>query len=213
MGEMPDDTYDADSAEARPVASSGEEYSDPHGLPWPGPRAAGPGEDYAQPRGAIARGMGASTRGADQAPGPFTSSIYARNLPPPPGVARPGGPAPGGVRPNSLAVASIVFGFLFSPLGVVLGLLALRRMSQTGSGDRRLAFAGIAVSVLSFAAGVVLFATGYSADFGRLNAAGAAHWTGERAGRLLPADPGLVRGVLLGADAGAGGGMGGHPVG
>ena len=85
---------------------------------------------------------------------------------PPPGYGTPAPPwypgspygyaaaAPPGYAPatptgtDGLAVASLILAFLFSPLGLILGLVALRRIKRSHQGGRRLAIAGVVISVL-----------------------------------------------------------------
>jgi hypothetical protein len=52
---------------------------------------------------------------------------------------------------NVCAVLSLVLAFVFSPAGLVLGIVALRQIRKTGEGGHGLALAGIIVSVLSVA--------------------------------------------------------------
>lgn len=77
--------------------------------------------------------------------------------PPPPGGYGPGyGPYPGpygypGYYPppqlgtNTMAILAIVFAFVFCPLGIVFGCIALKQLKRNPQEGRGLAIAGIAV--------------------------------------------------------------------
>ncbi|MGK5522908.1 DUF4190 domain-containing protein [Micromonospora sp. URMC 107] len=56
----------------------------------------------------------------------------------------PSGPRPGGT--NVLAVLSLVFAFVFSPAGIVLGHLAKRQIRRTGEEGDQLATWGLILS-------------------------------------------------------------------
>ncbi len=82
---------------------------------------------------------------------PFTYDPLGRVpfTPPPPGPppALPY-PTPGPPRVNAYATLSLVFAFLFAPVGAVVGPLALRQIRRTGERGRARALAG---TVLSYA--------------------------------------------------------------
>lgn len=73
----------------------------------------------------------------------------------PPGYGPPGGPPPTQAT-SGLAVAALVSGILLGPVGVVLGIVALRRIKRTREGGRGLAIAGIVVGALSTILSVVV---------------------------------------------------------
>lgn len=78
------------------------------------------------------------------------------------GYPRPGNygtPLPG---MNRLAVASLVCSLLFTPLGLVLGIVARRQIRRTGQRGNGLAAAGIVISILTFALTVALAAASMS---------------------------------------------------
>jgi hypothetical protein len=52
---------------------------------------------------------------------------------------------------NLLAVAALVFAFLFAPLGIVFGHVALHQIKRTGEGGRGLAIAALVVAYLVIA--------------------------------------------------------------
>jgi peptidyl-prolyl cis-trans isomerase B (cyclophilin B) len=74
--------------------------------------------------------------------------------PPPPGPyagsygypGYPGYPPPRGT--NALAIASLVFAFMFVPLGIVFGHVSLSQIKKTGEEGRGLAIAGLVISYL-----------------------------------------------------------------
>jgi undecaprenyl-diphosphatase len=57
-----------------------------------------------------------------------------------------------------MAILSLVFAFVFSPAGAVLGHLAKRRIRRTGAGGDGLATAGLVVSYLSLGLGLLVVA-------------------------------------------------------
>ena len=80
---------------------------------------------------------------------------------PPPGYGAPGyGPPPGYGYPrptNTLAILSLVMAFVFSPVGLVLGIVARRQIRQTGEQGDGLALAGIIVGGIATALGALAF--------------------------------------------------------
>ena len=85
---------------------------------------------------------------------------------PPPGYGVPGYGAPGyGFPPgygyprptNTLAILSLVMAFVFSPVGLVLGIVARRQIRQTGEQGDGLALAGIIVGGIGTALAVLGF--------------------------------------------------------
>jgi Septum formation/Domain of unknown function (DUF4190) len=95
--------------------------------------------------------------------------------PPPPGY--PGSPygyaaaPPPGYTPatsagtDGVAVASLIFAFLFFPLGLIFGLVALRRVKRSHQSGRGLAIAGIVISILvmvGIVAGSVALSAGHA---------------------------------------------------
>jgi Domain of unknown function (DUF4190) len=92
-------------------------------------------------------------------------------LPPPQGGGYP--PPPGGfggapTKTNTLAIASLVCAVLGllcgigSILGIVLGVVALNQIKQTGEGGRGLAQAGIVVGAIFVVLGIVGYAIYFS---------------------------------------------------
>jgi len=71
---------------------------------------------------------------------PFGSSPYGSPMP-------TASPAPSG-EVNKLATLSIVFAFVFAPVGVVLGHVALAQISRRGERGRDRALIGLTLSYL-----------------------------------------------------------------
>jgi hypothetical protein len=84
----------------------------------------------------------------DDAP---TVSLRATTYGPPPTM--PGGSRPGGT--NTMAVLSVVFAVLFSPLGIAFGIVGRRQTGRTGQAGRGLATVGLALSVVFLVLGLV----------------------------------------------------------
>ena len=81
---------------------------------------------------------------------------------PPPGYGAPGyGPPPGyGYYPrptNTLAILALVMAFVFSPVGLVLGIVARRQIRETHEQGDGLALAGIIVGGIGTALAVLGF--------------------------------------------------------
>ena len=57
---------------------------------------------------------------------------------------------------NTMAVLAIVFAFVFSPLGVVFGIVGRRQISRTGERGKGLATAGLVLSVVFVLLGILL---------------------------------------------------------
>lgn len=51
-------------------------------------------------------------------------------------------------RTNVMSILSLVFAFVFWPLGIIFGLIANRQISRTGEGGSGLAKAGLILSVI-----------------------------------------------------------------
>ncbi|EID11021.1 peptidylprolyl isomerase [Mycolicibacterium phlei] len=87
-----------------------------------------------------------------EAPPPYPP--YPPPYPPPYGypAAYPAGPRP----TNTFAVISMVFAFLFAPLGILFGHLSLSQIKKTGEEGRGLAIAGLVISYLVTVAMVLL---------------------------------------------------------
>lgn len=68
----------------------------------------------------------------------------------------PQGYGPQAVRPtNTMAILALVFAFVFSPLGIVFGVIARRQIRQTGEGGQGLATAGLVLSIIFVVIGVL----------------------------------------------------------
>lgn len=59
-------------------------------------------------------------------------------------------------KTNTLAILSLVFAFVFWPLGIVFGHGALRQIRRTDESGRGLAVAGLVLGYVAFAFGVLL---------------------------------------------------------
>lgn len=92
-------------------------------------------------------------------PGPGSPGSYPP--PPPPMPVGPGyGPPPRSDKTSGLAIGAFVTGLLgcFGVLGLILGIIALRQIGQSGAKGRGFAIAGIVLSCLWLVGGVVTFA-------------------------------------------------------
>lgn len=74
---------------------------------------------------------------------------------PPPYQPYPGpgyGPAytpyPPAMRTNTMAILALVFAFVFAPAGLVLGIVALKQIRNTGEDGHGMAVAGVVVSAI-----------------------------------------------------------------
>jgi hypothetical protein len=61
--------------------------------------------------------------------------------------AAPQAPAPARGT-NTMAILAIVFAFVFSPLGIVFGIIGRKQTARTGEGGRGLATAGLVLSIV-----------------------------------------------------------------
>jgi uncharacterized membrane protein HdeD (DUF308 family) len=68
----------------------------------------------------------------------------------PPGYGPAGyPPPPAAFRPtNTMAILALVFAFVFSPLGIVFGIIARRQIRRTGEGGQGLATAGLVLGII-----------------------------------------------------------------
>ena len=69
-----------------------------------------------------------------------------------------GQPAPGYYAPptNTMAILALVFGFVFAPVGIVLGHLALGQIKRTGESGHGLALAGLILGYVFTGLGVLV---------------------------------------------------------
>ncbi|SCL18309.1 DUF4190 domain-containing protein [Micromonospora inyonensis] len=65
---------------------------------------------------------------------------------PPPPAYGPYGPAPASGTMNVMAILSLVFAFVFAPVGILLGHMARRQIRQTHEQGEQLAFWGLIAS-------------------------------------------------------------------
>ncbi|MCD2196225.1 DUF4333 domain-containing protein [Actinomycetospora endophytica] len=73
-------------------------------------------------------------------------------LPPSYGAA-PQTPAPARGT-NTMAILALVFAFVFSPLGIVFGIIGRKQTARTGEGGRGLATAGLVLSIVFLVIGI-----------------------------------------------------------
>lgn len=71
------------------------------------------------------------------------------------GAAQGYGQQPQSEKTNLLAILSLVGAFVFSLAGLVLGIIALKQIKQTGEKGRGLALAGIIISSLSIVISII----------------------------------------------------------
>jgi hypothetical protein len=109
------------------------------------PSSPPPPGGYGPPQG----GYG-PPQGGGYGPPPATER-FSPLAPPPLGGATPAGPSTG---TNTMAVLSVVFAFLFSPLGIVFGIVGRRQTGRSGLAGRGLATTGLVLSVVFLIAGV-----------------------------------------------------------
>lgn len=57
---------------------------------------------------------------------------------------------------NGMAIASLICAFFCSPLGLIFGFIARNQIKQTGQGGDGLAIAGIVISGVSIAIGIII---------------------------------------------------------
>lgn len=94
--------------------------------------------------------------------------------------AAPNYPAPMTPRTNTYAILSLVFAFLFWPLGIAFGHIARRQIAETGESGHGLATAGLVISYIGLAAAVLLIvgmvvAVGHAAAVTSIHGMGAIH--------------------------------------
>jgi hypothetical protein len=67
----------------------------------------------------------------------------------------PGQQVPAPQRTNVMAILAIVFAFVFSPLGIVFGIIGRNQTKRTGEGGRGLATVGLVLSIIFIVIGIV----------------------------------------------------------
>ncbi|AXH36705.1 DUF4190 domain-containing protein [Humibacter sp. BT305] len=132
-----------------PPASGG------YGAPKPNAAPAYGQSPYGAPSGAPGYGQGVPT----QPPGSVPPGSLPPGAVPPPGYYG-GYPAPPSAQTNVLAIITIIAAFVFSPVGIVTGHIALSQIKRTHEGGQGLAKAGLIVSYV-FTGLAVLFIIGY----------------------------------------------------
>ena len=83
--------------------------------------------------------------GPGYAPGYGPGPGYGPYAPPPYGY--PGYPRPS-LGTNTMSILSLIFAFVFSPLGIVFGIIALKQLKRAPQEGRGLAIAGIVVGAV-----------------------------------------------------------------
>ncbi|RWZ67963.1 DUF4190 domain-containing protein [Labedella populi] len=71
------------------------------------------------------------------------------------GGAQGYGQPPQSQKTNLLAILSLVGAFVFSLAGLILGIIALKQIKQTGEQGRGLALAGIIISSIGIVLGII----------------------------------------------------------
>lgn len=82
-------------------------------------------------------------------PDPYTATIAPEPWPTPYPYASSGVPVMMEPTTNAMAVLSLVFAFIFSPLGILFGHIAHSQIRQTGEVGSGLATAGLIISYIS----------------------------------------------------------------
>ncbi|ROQ31006.1 uncharacterized protein DUF4190 [Frondihabitans sp. PhB188] len=71
-------------------------------------------------------------------------------------------PTTSGLAPfSTLAIVAFVFAFVFFPVGIITGHIALARIGRTGERGRGLALAAVIIGYAWLIIDVILFATGH----------------------------------------------------
>jgi hypothetical protein len=128
-------------------------YGPPQSGNGPPPGGYGPPQSgYGPPPG----GYGPPHGGYDAPTTSHTTPQGSSPPPPPPlGGRGPAGPNTGpNTGTNTMAVLSVVFAFLFSPLGIVFGIIGRGQTRRTGQPGRGLATTGLVLSIVFLLAGV-----------------------------------------------------------
>lgn len=136
-----------------PPYDPNQQYPQPGGDPYGVPASPGPytaDNPYATP-GYQAPGYQAP---GYQSPGYQAPGYQAAGYPPP-GYQAPGYPPsygyaalPPSATTNTMAILSLVFAFIFAPLGVVFGHMARKQIRERGEGGEGLATAGLIVGYI-----------------------------------------------------------------
>ncbi|MCS5499238.1 DUF4190 domain-containing protein [Cnuibacter physcomitrellae] len=144
----PSSSYQAPppAASAAPVAQPSYQAPPPpasggYGAPNPNAAPAYGQSPYGASSGAPGYGQGVPT----QPPGSVPPGSLPPGAVPPPGYYG-GYPAPPSAQTNVLAIITIIAAFVFSPVGIVTGHIALSQIKRTHEGGQGLAKAGLIVS-------------------------------------------------------------------
>lgn len=135
-----------------------------YGAPPPGygGQPGGPPPGY----GAPPPGYGAAPPGYGGPPGAGGPPPPGQGAPLPPYGGQPGYPQPYGYGgyaaypkrgTNVLAILALVFAFVCSPVGIVLGAIGLNQVKRTGEEGRGIAIAGLVLSVVFTLLAVLFF--------------------------------------------------------
>ncbi|BBY41440.1 hypothetical protein MMAN_55740 [Mycobacterium mantenii] len=120
---------------------------------------------------------------------------------PPPSFPPPPAPAPYRPPINTLATLSLIFAFLFAPVGVVLGHLGLAQIRRTGELGRDRALVGVTLSYIFIALAIVAL-TGWATLAGSAGSHRASPGGSTAAGPPPPTvPPETVATLLPGLDA------------
>ncbi|OBH41805.1 sensor domain-containing protein [Mycobacterium mantenii] len=120
---------------------------------------------------------------------------------PPPSFAPPPAPAPYRPPVNTLATLSLIFAFLFAPVGVILGHLGLAQIRRTGELGRDRALVGVTLSYIFIALAIVAL-TGWATLAGSAGSHRTSPGSSTAAGPPPPTvPPETVATLLPGLDA------------
>lgn len=66
---------------------------------------------------------------------------------------------------NIMAILSLIFSFIFFPLGLIFGIIALKQIKQNNESGKGIAIAGVIISSIPIAVIVILTIVGFVAGF------------------------------------------------
>lgn len=62
-------------------------------------------------------------------------------------------------KTNTLAILSLILSFIFPPLGLIFGIVAINQIKKKKEWGRELAVAGIVLSIILLATALIIFLT------------------------------------------------------
>jgi len=66
---------------------------------------------------------------------------------------------------NTMAILSLVFAFIFFPLGLIFGIVAIKQINKNNEDGKKLAVAAIIISLIPIAVLLLLFLSGFVIGF------------------------------------------------